>query len=99
MNIFKKFYCRTFQIFMRAAIPFMPYRQPEILQSVEDVAKVLKSKKIDKVLIVTDEGVVKCGLTDGLKESLTENAIAFAVYDKTMPNPTVDAVESARAVY
>ena len=99
MNIFKKFYCRTFQIFMRAAIPFMPYRQPEILQSVEDVAKVLKNKKIDKVLIVTDEGVVKCGLTDELKESLTENAIAFAVYDKTMPNPTVDAVESARELY
>ncbi|MDE6612962.1 MAG: iron-containing alcohol dehydrogenase, partial [Clostridia bacterium] len=99
MNLLKKIYCRTFQAFMRAAIPFMPYRQPEILQSVTDVAAVLKNKKIDKVLIVTDGGVVKCGLTEELKESLTDNSIAFAVYDKTLPNPTINAVECARELY
>lgn len=99
MNIFKRFYCRTFQFFFKVAIPLLPYRQPKILQSVEDCAHILKSKNVGKAFIVTDEGVRGCGLCDGLTAALDQNSIEYSIYDKTMPNPTADAVEDARAQY
>lgn len=99
MNIFKKSYCRTFQFFFKIAIPMLPYRRPQILGSVEDCPDVLNDLGVKKVLIVTDPGVMKCGLTATLTEALDNGGIQYAVYDKTMPNPTVDAVESARETY
>ncbi len=99
MNIFKRFYCRTFQFFFKVAIPLLPYRQPKILQSVEDCAHILKSKNVGKAFIVTDAGVRGCGLCDGLTAALDQNGIEYSIYDKTMPNPTADAVEDARAQY
>ena len=36
MNIFRRIYCRTFQIAFRAAIPVLPYRKPHILDGIAD---------------------------------------------------------------
>ena len=99
MNIFSKIYCRTFQFVFKVALPLLPYRQPEILKSVNDVPAVLKAKNIGKAFIVTDGGVMKCGLVDGLTEALTAENIGYSIYDKTMPNPTIAAVEEAREQY
>lgn len=99
MNIFSKLYCRTFQFVFKAALPLLPYRQPEILKSVDDVPAVLKNNNVGKVFIVTDGGVMKCGLVDGLTASLSEANIEYSIYDKTMPNPTIAAVEEAREQY
>lgn len=99
MNVFKKLYCRTFQFVFKIAIPLLPYRRPEILQSVEECADVIEANGASKVFIVTDSGIVKCGLTDGITASLTKAGIDYYIYDKTMPNPTVAAVEDARAMY
>lgn len=99
MNVFKAAYCRAFQLVMKAAIPLLPYRQPEILQSVKNAAEIIKAKGIKKPLIITDAGVVKCGLTDGFTGCLEELGTEYRVYDKTMPNPTVDAAEDALKIY
>lgn len=99
MNIFKRIYCRTFQFFFKIAIPILPYRQPKILQSVEECAITLAQKRIDKAFVVTDGGVMKCGLCDELFAALETNGIAYSVYDKTLPNPTIGAVESALTQY
>ena len=99
MNIFNKLYCRTFQFVFKVALPILPYRQPEILQSVEACAEKLAGANVGKVLIVSDEGVINCGLIDGLTSSLDGAGIAYSVYGKTMPNPTIAAVEEARKQY
>lgn len=99
MNIFKKIYCRTFQFFFKLAIPMLPYRQPEILQSVEQCADVLKELKVSHAFIVTDKGVLTLGLADRLVVTLDAKNIKYTIYDKTMPNPTVDAVEDALKEY
>ena len=99
MNIFNKLYCRTFQFVFKVALPLLPYRQPEILKSVEEVPTVLQDKHINNVFIVTDGGVMKCGLVDGLTAALSAANIGYSIYDKTMPNPTIAAVEEARAQY
>ncbi len=99
MNIFKKFYCRIFQFCFKVAIPILPYYNPTILDSVEDIAQVLHSKKIDKVLLVTDKSIRKLGLTKRLEDSLTTNNILVSIFDEVVPNPTVDNVEDARSLY
>ncbi|MCH5165601.1 MAG: iron-containing alcohol dehydrogenase [Clostridiales bacterium] len=99
MNIFKKAYCRTFQFFFKVAIPLLPYRQPKILQSADECAAILKERKIGRVFIVTDTGVRNCGLCDGIISALDSQGIFYSIYDKTMPNPTDDAVEDALSQY
>lgn len=99
MNIFKKIYCRIFQTVFKIAIPILPYRDPEILDSIEDCAEIIKRVGARKVFIATDAGVVKCGLTDGLTAALDDLSVPYSIYDKTPPNPTVSAVEDARSAY
>lgn len=45
MNIFKKTYCRIFQTAFKIALPLLPYREPEIMNSVDELIPLLKSKK------------------------------------------------------
>ena len=57
MNILKKIYCRAFQLGFKVAIPILPYREPQILDGMEKIPKVLLGQNKDKVLIVTDAGI------------------------------------------
>ena len=99
MNIFKRIYCRAVQFVFRAALPILPYRQPHALNSTDDVAMLLRRKKIRSILLVADAGVRRLGLTAQLEESLLREHIVFAVYEQKTPNPTIDDVEHARAQY
>ena len=99
MFILKKIGCRLFQIAFRAALPFLPYREPKIIPSCSELGNLLKSKKNASVLIVTDAGIVRNGLVKPIEEALKENEIKYTVYDKTQPNPTVANVEDALKLY
>lgn len=99
MWITKKLYCRTFQLVFKAAMPFLPYRKPEIIQSVAEIADVCREQGIDTVMIVTDQGIRSLGLTDFLEKSLTEQGISYCIYDRTVANPTIWNVEEARELY
>ncbi|MBQ2764780.1 MAG: iron-containing alcohol dehydrogenase [Firmicutes bacterium] len=99
MHPVKKIYCRAFQTVFRIAIPVLPYRKPQTLDGLRSIPGILKEKKADSVLLVTDENLRKLGLTKRLEEFLAEAGIACHVYDKVVPNPTTDNVEAARAVY
>ncbi len=99
MNIFRKAYCRTFQFCFRVALPFLPYREPEILNGMPEIARVLKEWELNRVLIVTDKGISSLGLLDGLKAALEAQDIFYTVYDETVPNPTIANVEAARQRY
>lgn len=99
MNFFKKCYCRLFQTVFRLMLPFMPYREPKILNSNDDVAKLFLEKDIVRVSLVTDEGINKLGLTKNLEQKLQKNKIKCVIYDKTVPNPTIDNIEEALEQY
>ena len=99
MNVISKAWCRLYQFFFRIAIPIMPYREPEILKSIDDIPKLLKEKALDSVLLVTDKGLRGCGATAKLEEKLKESGVRCAVYDDTNANPTVKNVEAAFATY
>ncbi len=97
MNFLKVLYCRVFQAAFRAALPLLPYREPTVLTSCEALGDVLEKKSLRTVLLVTDSGIVKNGLTAPLCTMLETHGIAYAVYDRTQPNPTVQNVEEAVA--
>ena len=99
MNTFKKIYCRTFQACFRLAMPFMPYREPEILNSVAEVEPLLQKLGVKSVLLVTDKMLRQFGATAKLEKLLAEANIKCVVYDETCPNPTVNNVEAARELY
>lgn len=99
MNVFKKMFCRVYQFAFHAALPVLPYREPEILNSVREIAGKIKKHNLSSVLIVTDSFLKESGATEDLEKSLKENGIKYNVYDKTRPNPTVDNVEEALKLY
>ena len=99
MNWIKKAACRTYQTAFKLAIPFLPYRSPQVLESVGEVPAVLQKRKVKNVLLVTDSFLNKSGLLDGLKKALSDSGICCTIYDETVPNPTVENVEAARARY
>ena len=99
MNKLKKLYCRTFQTAFKIALPFLPYRKPKIVGSVKALLDFIKKKKCDHVLIITDAGIMKLGLTKRLENALSENDIAYTIYGKTVANPTTDNVAEALELY
>ncbi len=95
MFILKKIYCRVYQTAFRLAIPFLPYRQPQIISGVEGIPDVIKENDCSHALLVTDSGIRSLGLTKPLEDAMAEKGVAVSVYDKTVPNPTTDNVEEA----
>ena len=51
------------------------------------------------MLLVTDNFLYDAGMTAPIEALLAKNQISCAVYHSTRPNPTVDNVEEARAMY
>lgn len=99
MNIFKKAYARTYQTIFKLAIPLMPYREPKILKTNEEVVDVLKSHNKSSVLLVTDKGIRGLNLTKALETAITKAGLTLSVFDKTIPNPTTDNVEEALELF
>lgn len=99
MFFIKSAFCRVFQIVFHIALPILPYREPEIVNSCNDIGSILRKKNINSVLIVTDKGIVNNGIVLPIEKSLQESNIKYSIYDKTNPNPTVDNVEEALLVY
>lgn len=99
MNPLYKLCCRTYQTVFRLVIPILPYREPKILGSMDELGSMFKAKGIGRVLVVTDQGLVKAGIAAMLEDKLTSAGIQYRVYADTVANPTVANVEEARALY
>ena len=99
MNRFRKMYCRTFQTVFKIALPFLPYRKPKIVGSVKALPEILKKRRCENVLIITDTGIRKLGLTQRLEKVLAKNEIPYTIYDRTVANPTTENVAEAVELY
>lgn len=99
MNPIKAIYCRSVQAVLRAALPVLPYREPQVFHSCGELSTVFQKENIRRVLIVTDAGIVRSGIAAQLESVLDEDDISYAVYDQTRPNPTVVNVEQALSLY
>jgi len=97
MNILKSLYCRIFQFVFKLALPFLPYKDPKILDNITDITTTLKA--CDKPLIVVDPVVYKLGLIDGLLDSLNNHKIEYKVFTDLTPNPTIDQANNAYKIF
>lgn len=63
MFFLKSAFCRIFQTVFRIALPILPYREPEAVDSCERISEIIEKEKIKSVLIVTDKGISAIGIT------------------------------------
>ncbi len=66
------------------------------INKMEDIAKDMKSKGLDKVLVVSGRNAYKSsGAWDVIEKAFKNNAITYINYAQVTPNPTADAVDEA----
>ncbi len=99
MRLIRKLYCRLFQGAFRLALPILPYRDPKLLTSVEDIPAALSEKGKLNPLIVTDAQINALGLTRPLEAALKRRGIDYVLFDGARPNPTTAMVERAVELY
>lgn len=99
MNPLYRAYCRCFQRAFRLALPLLPYREPKLLADIPATVDLLTNGGHKNVLLVTDRCLTSIGLTAPLLQALADAGISCAVYDETVPNPTIDNVEAARKLF
>ena len=64
-----------------------------------EIAKVLKTKKLDKVIVMSGKNAYKAtGAWDVVQKALSENGIEYVNYDGVTPNPTSTAVNEAAKI-
>jgi alcohol dehydrogenase class IV len=95
-------YCRAFQKMMKFASVFLPWRKPELIKGegcLKKLPELLVDCNITRVLIVTDQGIRSTGLLNDLLLRLSEKKVHYIVFDRTVPNPTIDNIEEALDIY
>ena len=95
-------YCRLYQRTLQLASYFLPWRKPTLLEGTNSLNKLpeaISRKGISKVLIVTDQGIYSLGLMDSFLQGLDKAGVRYSIYDKTVPNPTLDNIEEALKIY
>uniref|UniRef100_UPI004024F6EB iron-containing alcohol dehydrogenase n=1 Tax=Eubacterium sp. TaxID=142586 RepID=UPI004024F6EB len=98
----KKCWYRIYQGAFKFAMNFLDWSEPHLLEgqgSVLRLPEFIKSKGINKVLVVTDKGLMGLHLLDPMFEKLTEVGVEYVVYDGVQPNPTIPNIEAAREMY
>ena len=78
MLFIKKWYYRIYQKVLKIAMCFMDWKEPQLLEGEGAVLKLpilIKEKGINKVLVVTDKGLMSIHLLDPLFEQLKAHGI------------------------
>lgn len=87
---------------MRIAMNFLPWREPILIKgegSLTRLPEFIKNEGVERVLVVTDAGLMELGLLEPLFLELKKVGIAYTVYDEVVPNPTIDNIEQALSLY
>lgn len=78
---------------------FMPKLSLIGIDSLQDAGTEIEKLGFKKALIVTDENMVKAGLTNYVTELLESHNVDYVVFDKVQPNPTITNVEQGLEAY
>ena len=53
----------------------------------------IKKRGFRKVMVVTDPGIERCGITEKVTDVLKNGSIPYTVFDRIKPNPTIENVQ------
>lgn len=93
---------RAFQAIMKIGNYFMGYRTPEYIQGegcIKKLPAMVKEKGLKKVLLVTDGGLMKLGLPNGLIEAMKQEGLDYELFYDLQPNPTDENVEAGFKIF
>ncbi len=66
------------------------------IKKIDDIARDLKSKGLDKVIVMSGKNAYKAtGAWDYVEKALKDNGIGYVNYDQVTPNPTTQHVNEA----
>ena len=98
----KKCWYRIYQKVLKVAMCFMDWSEPELLKgegAVLKLAELIKNKNLNKVLVVTDKGLMSIHLLDGFLEELKKQGVEYVIFDGVQPNPTIPNIENCKDMY
>ena len=98
----KKCWYRTYQKVLKFAMCFMDWKEPELLEGEGAVLRLpsfIKDKGINKVLVVTDKGLMNLHVLDPLFDELKKKEVDYVVFDGVQPNPTIPSIEECKDIY
>lgn len=100
--IIKKSYYRISQKLLKFGMRFMNWKEPVLLKGEDAVLKLpafIKNKGINKVLIVTDKGLMNLHLLDPMIEEIKKEGMEYVIFDGVQPNPTIPNIEDCKDTY
>lgn len=98
----KKLFYRISQKVLKFAMCFMDWSEPELLEGKDAVLKLpafIKNKGINKVLIVTDKGLMNLHILDPMLLEMKKSNLDYVIYDGVQPNPTIPNIEECKEIY
>ncbi|MCR4911226.1 MAG: iron-containing alcohol dehydrogenase [Bacilli bacterium] len=100
--VFKKVGYRIYQKVLKLAMNFMDWSEPKLFEgegAVLRLPEIIKGMGINKILVVTDKGIMNLHLIDPLFNKLKEEGIEYFIYDEVQPNPTIPNIEKCKDTY
>lgn len=94
-------YYRAFQKVTKVSANFLDFRVPKLIKGENSVLKIanILSKEKEPVFVVTGSNISRLGLLDSMLKSFDDKGIHYVVYDKVVPNPTINNIEEAVKLY
>lgn len=92
---------KNIQRVLKVVVKNLPFPKPTLFSgpgSSLELCEAMAQMDVKKVLLVTDEMLVKIGLLDKITNKLTELGVEYVIYDGVKPDPTYDQVEDGLAV-
>lgn len=91
-------FLRVYMMIFRIVVQYLlPFRFPKTFEGPDsslDLARHVVKEGHKKILIVTDEMLVKLGLLNGIEDALKEAGADYVIFDGVLPDPTVALIES-----
>jgi len=87
---------------LKVAAYVLPLPKPTLFSgpgSIHELTEAIANLGFKKLLLVTDEGLVKIGMAEQVAESARTRGLDVALYAEVKPDPTYDQVERGLNVY
>jgi len=97
-----KILCRLFQFVFNFGAMVLPWRKAIPIEgpgSIEKIPELLREQKVKKPMLVTDNGIVKAGLTQRIIDVLVRAQFPYVVYTDVESNPSVITVNQIQKLY
>ena len=98
----KKCWYRICQKILKIGMCFMDWSEPVLLEGEGAVLKLpsfIKEKGVNRVLVVTDKGLMSLHLLDPFLNELNKESIEYFVFSDVQPNPTIPNIEACKDTY